>query len=199
MTVSIPSKIYTSWVLSFIDDELTQIPHRATQSHQCIMTYMKSDGIPYSNTCSQIVVNRNGNDGYYRVHVSLDSEDLYYQKNNTCEYGIRSSIILLGKIGDKLDQFTFAIVHDLPPRQLTKFSGTSSDELDTCVQENSFTVPMFVPSTMFSETKIQMFYDFKTMRHMKYITGCHAQIPFDIVADYVITHREMIHQEITGL
>lgn len=167
-TYQIPETIHALWTLSFIDDEISDIPQRASQSYYCKFI-RTTDG------------------KFYESQLTFDPDDPYYQKKNTCEFGLASVFTLRKYIGSRSHDFTFISVRDLPP-----------SKLDEQRKDNTFETIAYLPAERFNISKIKLSYTFTTIKHTKILTGYYLKIPSEDLRHYILSFRERITQFTDG-
>jgi hypothetical protein len=166
---TIPETIHALWTISFIDDEISDIPQRSSQSYYCKFI-------------------RTNDRQFYESRLTFDPEDPYYQKNNACEFGLASVFTLRKYVASRSHDFTFISVRDIPPSKLEEHRN-----------ENTFETVAYLPTNEFNISKIKLCYTFTTIKHNRILTGYYIKIPTEDIRHHIISFRERIKQFSDGL
>lgn len=167
MDKSLPNTIHAIWSFGFIDDEMTSIPHRSYQSYNC--KFIK-------------------NDDFYESRLTLDHEDPYYQKNNSCEYGIKSSFIIREYMKNSTTDFVIATAREMPPSQL-----------ESHMKGNTFETIAFIVTDKFDDAAVSINYNFVIIKRIKILVGYDIKIPNDIMRGVIMNLRERKQQQLFGV
>lgn len=167
MDKSIPNTIHAIWSFGFIDDEMTIIPHRSFQSYNC--KFIKKDD-------------------YYESRLTLDHEDPYYHKNNSCEYGIKSSFVIREYMKKGSSDIVIATAREIPPSQL-----------ESHMKGNTFETTEFLVTDKFDDTAVTLNYNFVVVKRIKILVGYYIKIPSDVMRDIIMNLRERKQQQLFGV
>ena len=101
-----PEKFVLAWNLSFIDDELSEVPQRENSYGNCY--------------CCRMADQSN-----YRVFIKFDTKNPHHIKSGSLIYGLRLRIAFNFLAGTKINSVSFLNVNDVPPNTITQIQNNT--------------------------------------------------------------------------